>query len=83
MVVGHTIQEDGISGACGGRVLRVDVGMSTGCGNHETEVLEILDDKVVRRLRMDSKPEVISGRRDRIDDFHPDGPQQAVAADAA
>ncbi|PSC71506.1 calcineurin-like phosphoesterase family [Micractinium conductrix] len=50
MVVGHTIQEDGISSACGGRVLRIDVGLSRGCGDGDPQVLEIVNDKVVRRL---------------------------------
>jgi hypothetical protein len=36
--VGHTIQDKGINGACGGRVLRVDVGLSAGCGNGEVQV---------------------------------------------
>lgn len=51
MVVGHTIQGSGINAACDGQVLRIDVGMSKGCGGNEPEVLEILDDKVVRRLQ--------------------------------
>lgn len=38
MVVGHTIQEGGINSACGGRVLRVDVGLSRGCGDGSPEV---------------------------------------------
>lgn len=38
MVVGHTIQEAGISSACGGKVLRIDVGLSRGCGNGSPEV---------------------------------------------
>lgn len=41
MIMGHTIQEDGISSACGGRAIRVDVGMSRLCGDHFPEVLEI------------------------------------------
>lgn len=36
--VGHTIQDRGINGACGGQVLRVDVGLSAGCGNGEVQV---------------------------------------------
>lgn len=46
MQVGHTIQA-GVNGACGQQVLRVDVGMSQGCGNSAVEVLEILGDKQV------------------------------------
>jgi len=37
MVVGHTIQDAGINGACGGRVLRIDVGLSAGCGDGEPQ----------------------------------------------
>jgi hypothetical protein len=51
MVVGHTIQEAGINGACNGKVFRVDVGLSKGCGDGHPEVLEIVDDTVIRRLR--------------------------------
>lgn len=46
MVVGHTIQESvGINAVCGNKVVRVDVGMSKGCGDYAPEVLEIRDDK--------------------------------------
>jgi hypothetical protein len=31
--MGHTIQDAGVNAACGGRALRVDVGMSRGCGD--------------------------------------------------
>jgi len=51
VVVGHTIQSSGINSACGGRVLRIDVGLSIGCGDGAPEVLEIRNDKEVRRLR--------------------------------
>mmetsp|Transcript_45138 Transcript_45138/g.143743 ORF Transcript_45138/g.143743 Transcript_45138/m.143743 type:complete len:146 (-) Transcript_45138:80-517(-) len=55
MVVGHTIQQPGgISTACDNLVFRIDVGMSEGCGNWQPEVIEILDDRVVRRLRYSS-----------------------------
>ena len=37
MVVGHTIQDAGINSACGGRVLRIDVGLSAGCGDNLLE----------------------------------------------
>jgi hypothetical protein len=43
-VMGHTIQEGGVSAACGGRALRVDVGLSAGCGDGTPAVLEILGD---------------------------------------
>ena len=51
VVVGHTIQSSGINSACGGKVYRIDVGLSKGCGDGAPEVLEILKDKEVRRLR--------------------------------
>ncbi len=44
MVMGHTIQGQGVNAACEGRALRVDVGMSKGCGNGDVEALEILQD---------------------------------------
>ena len=60
MVVGHTIQDGGITAACGGRVFRVDVGMSAGCGDGEPEVLEILGDGAsVRRLAEGAQPEAM------------------------
>ena len=45
VVVGHTIQHPhGITSACDGKVIRVDVGMSKGCVDAQPEVLEILND---------------------------------------
>ncbi|KAL6868148.1 hypothetical protein ACP4OV_014993 [Aristida adscensionis] len=41
MVMGHTIQEEGINAVCGAQAVRVDVGLSRGCGNGLPEVLEI------------------------------------------
>ena len=45
VVVGHTIQAPaGINAACDGRAIRIDVGMSAGCGDAPVQVLEILRD---------------------------------------
>ena len=46
MVMGHTIQPQpaGISAACGGAALRVDVGMSAGCRGAPPQALELLHD---------------------------------------
>ncbi|KAI4997816.1 hypothetical protein ZWY2020_053158 [Hordeum vulgare] len=41
MVMGHTIQSEGINAVCGAQAVRVDVGLSRGCGNGLPEVLEI------------------------------------------
>ncbi|KAK7339554.1 hypothetical protein VNO77_20228 [Canavalia gladiata] len=41
MVMGHTIQTIGINGVCDDRAIRIDVGMSRGCGGGLPEVLEI------------------------------------------
>ncbi|KAH7681218.1 Metallo-dependent phosphatases protein [Dioscorea alata] len=41
MVMGHTIQEDGINGVCEDKAIRIDVGLSKGCGDGFPEVLEI------------------------------------------
>ena len=43
------VQEQGINTACQGRVVRIDVGMSRGCGDGAPEVLEILNDTLVRQ----------------------------------
>ena len=60
MVVGHTVQQpEGINGACGGRVWRTDVGMSKGVADAAPEVLEILGDRTVRRLREGRPPQVL------------------------
>lgn len=49
MIMGHTIQ-NGITGACGERAIRIDVGMSRGCGNGLPEVLEITEESGIRVL---------------------------------
>jgi Calcineurin-like phosphoesterase len=41
LVVGHTVQKDGISQACGDRLFRIDVGLSAYYGNNPAQVLEI------------------------------------------
>jgi hypothetical protein len=41
MVVGHTVQKQGISSACAGQVFRIDVGLSAYYGDRPAEVLEI------------------------------------------
>jgi hypothetical protein len=41
MVVGHTVQERGISSGCGGKVFRIDVGLSDYYGDKPTQVLEL------------------------------------------
>jgi hypothetical protein len=41
MVVGHTVQERGMSGACDGQVYRIDVGLSHAYGDRDVQVLEI------------------------------------------
>jgi len=42
MVMGHTIQTVGINAVCSAQAVRVDVGLSRGCGNGLPEVLEII-----------------------------------------
>jgi len=46
VVMGHTIQEDGIASACDGLAWRIDVGMAAHYGG-PVEVLEIVGDSVV------------------------------------
>jgi hypothetical protein len=43
LVVGHTVQDKGISSACGERVWRIDVGLAAYYGHHRPEVLEMRD----------------------------------------
>ncbi|KAE8692108.1 hypothetical protein F3Y22_tig00110858pilonHSYRG00005 [Hibiscus syriacus] len=50
MIMGHTIQVAGINGVCDSRAIRIDVGMSKGCGNGLPEVLEINKDSRLRVL---------------------------------
>lgn len=50
MIMGHTIQEFGINGACNERAIRIDVGMSKGCGNGLPEVLEMNGNSSLRIL---------------------------------
>lgn len=45
LVVGHTPQKDGISFACDGKVVRIDVGLSAYYGGRSATVLEIRDGK--------------------------------------
>lgn len=41
LVIGHTVQQEGISSACGERVFRIDVGLSSYYGGREVQALEI------------------------------------------
>lgn len=59
MVVGHSVQPNGINSDCGGALWRVDVGMSNAFGKGfkaGVEVLEILDDTKVNILKGFSRP---------------------------
>lgn len=61
MVVGHTIQQNGITTACGDAVLRVDVGLSKGCIDGRPQVLEITEDSHVRILDSATGAHTIAG----------------------
>jgi hypothetical protein len=52
MVVGHTVQDQGINAACDGTVWRIDVGLSKAYGG-PIQVLEIVD----------GVPKVLTGTR--------------------
>jgi Calcineurin-like phosphoesterase len=41
MVIGHTVQQTGVTSECGGHVYRVDVGLSDYYGQNRTQVLEL------------------------------------------
>ncbi len=45
LVVGHTVQHDGVTSACDGRVWRIDVGMSSYYGGQQVMALEIANGK--------------------------------------
>lgn len=47
MVVGHTVQRRGLSSACGGKVFRIDVGLSAHYGEHPVQALEIRADRTL------------------------------------
>ncbi|RDX85168.1 Shewanella-like protein phosphatase 2, partial [Mucuna pruriens] len=50
MVMGHTIQDVGINGVCNDKAIRIDVGLSKGCGDGLAEVLEINGNSGLRIL---------------------------------
>lgn len=50
MIMGHTIQANGINAVCDNKAIRIDVGMSDGCGGGLPEVLEINETFGVRIL---------------------------------
>lgn len=54
MIVGHTVQKEGINSRCNQQIWRADVGMSRAYGG-ETEALIIVEDKDISILTMDSK----------------------------
>jgi hypothetical protein len=41
LIVGHTVQKGGISGACGDKLFRIDVGLSAYFGDNPAQVLEV------------------------------------------
>ena len=51
MVVGHTVQKQGITNACDGKLWRIDVGLAAGYGG-PIQVLEVSDN-----------PRVLTGTR--------------------
>lgn len=56
LVVGHTIQSQGISSACGERVFRIDVGMSAHYGSQRVMALEIAEGRTRLLERPKSAP---------------------------
>ncbi len=54
MIVGHTVQEEGINSYCGRRIWCIDVGMSEPYGSNPAEVLEIDGDRV--RVLREERP---------------------------
>lgn len=88
MVMGHTIQEAGVNAACGGAAVRVDVGLSAGCGDGRVQVLEILDDgAAIRVLREGQAPVTLPGDRGgaarRVPRWWPGGERERADAPPA
>ncbi|KAJ1408281.1 Metallo-dependent phosphatase-like [Sesbania bispinosa] len=54
MIMGHTIQTVGINSVCDNRAIRINVGMSKGCGGGLPEVLEINGTSGLRMLSSNS-----------------------------
>ncbi|PIN06457.1 Protein-tyrosine-phosphatase [Handroanthus impetiginosus] len=50
LIMGHTIQKDGINAVCSSRAIRIDVGMSKLCGDKYPEVLEINENSELKVL---------------------------------
>lgn len=50
MIVAHTVQKNGINSACGGKVWRIDTGISSHYDG-KLEALEIIDDKKINILK--------------------------------
>lgn len=72
MIMGHTIQQSGINGACSDKAIRIDVGMSRGCINGLPEVLEINQNSKIRILtsnplyQKQQKPYLDANRKDGL-----------------
>ena len=80
-VMGHTIQEGGVSAACGGAALRVDVGLSEGCGDGAPQVLEILGDgAVVRVVEEGGRAVPVPGLVERVERADRERPPEVAAA---
>jgi hypothetical protein len=75
LVVGHTVQKHGINNACGGKVWRIDVGLSKYYGGAPT-VLEIIGDRT-RVITANSDDQLVPARA------VPSGPSPAASAPRA
>ncbi|XP_031262677.1 shewanella-like protein phosphatase 2 [Pistacia vera] len=71
MIMGHTIQDLGINDICDGKAIRIDVGMSKGCGDGLPEVLEIFGNKELRVLT--SNPLYQNKNKDYLDAYRKEG----------
>ncbi len=59
----------GITAACNDSVFRVDVGASSGVADAEPEVLEVIDDRLVRKLRANQAAQVLVSASDALRSF--------------
>ncbi|XP_078155777.1 shewanella-like protein phosphatase 2 [Carex rostrata] len=63
LIMGHTIQTEGINAVCGDQAVRVDVGLSKGCGDGVPEVLEITEGGRDARILTASWNRVYEGKK--------------------
>lgn len=67
LVVGHTVQKDGINAACQERLFRIDVGLSAFYGDNPAQVLEITA-AGARILKASGETKSAPGKKSQVND---------------